>query len=551
MLIIFLVSCTPYNRYSSLQHYSVLSSSSFIMASNENRTPRTPQKPVVNFKDISTIECEPAYVLGHNSITRLNNEMSGWAVPRTTGMDFSSFADNNHFTVAYASPSAQQEVYNDASVFTTPKGSGNPLPVPGITKIMKSVKSAETARMPGRGNVNIGNGFGAAGHTYGSMVNWAAMTHPSRLPPSPAASGAGPVDDLIQQDNMLTTPVRVRQKQTRVKKESPQSDLNISVTTDGEESEWEEDDASVGGKRSSKRGGKKEKKRARVSVSSTPSTNKNGEMRKPRDPRPKLLQWSDNDWKNVALGIVWACGENGLLIPFGQAAQLVGETCTAGALQQALLKLRQKQNADGHQMPPLKMAWSRRGTDPSSPDDTSTRAQGRKLPRRNPTKMAGTQSLIVKLKLPQTPTKSPVGHRAFTTDGPEDSPTAPALQTMDISDSPIPFTLNPHEQDLFRLDQNLGASGMMDFGDDGNTSYDYFINNPVTATYDLYRTGPQQVSISSNGGLSRGPPVGELVTASTGDAPVDEYGFPRHSTTAEEDEYAYQSTSRGQNPWGL
>ncbi|KAF2823725.1 hypothetical protein CC86DRAFT_468755 [Ophiobolus disseminans] len=89
-------------------------------------------------------------------------------------------------------------------------------------------------------------------------------------------------------------------------------------------------------------------------------TNKDGVPRKPRQPRAKLLKWDDNDWKNVALGLVWACGENGIQIPFDQASQVVSESCTAGALQQALLKLRCKQIAEGHQVPQLRMAWTRK-----------------------------------------------------------------------------------------------------------------------------------------------------------------------------------------------
>lgn len=91
-----------------------------------------------------------------------------------------------------------------------------------------------------------------------------------------------------------------------------------------------------------------------------PKLNKDGAPRKPRQPRAKLLKWTDDDWKNVLLGIVWACGETGVQIPFQQAAQVVGETCTAGALQQALLKLRVKQIAEGHKIPSLRMAWTRK-----------------------------------------------------------------------------------------------------------------------------------------------------------------------------------------------
>ncbi|KAF2128593.1 hypothetical protein P153DRAFT_397649 [Dothidotthia symphoricarpi CBS 119687] len=139
--------------------------------------------------------------------------------------------------------------------------------------------------------------------------------------------------------------------------------------------------------------------------SKTPKINKDGAPRKPRQPRPKLLKWKDDDWKNVALGIVWACGENRIPIPFDQAAQIVSDQCTAGALQQALLKLRGKQIAEGYQIPPLKMAWTRKNKTSAlsnadfkkAQDDTTTRSF---LSRRTSTLMRGTQSLIVVLKRP-------------------------------------------------------------------------------------------------------------------------------------------------------
>ncbi|KAF1829770.1 hypothetical protein BDW02DRAFT_573654 [Decorospora gaudefroyi] len=108
--------------------------------------------------------------------------------------------------------------------------------------------------------------------------------------------------------------------------------------------------------------------------SKIPKINKDGAPRKPRQPRPKLLKWTDTDWKNVVLGIVWACGETGLQIPFDQAAQVVGESCTAGALQQAILKLRCKQMAEGYNIPTLKMAWSRKRKDSTSPPSSNANA---------------------------------------------------------------------------------------------------------------------------------------------------------------------------------
>lgn len=154
--------------------------------------------------------------------------------------------------------------------------------------------------------------------------------------------------------------------------------------------------------------------------SKAPKLNKDGVPRKPRQPRPKLLKWSDNDWKNVALGIVWACGENGIQIPFAQAGQVVGESCTAGALQQALLKLRGKQIADGHDIPPLKMAWTRKpksGT--SSTPDADSKSSQTGTPRKTVKKQGAvepnTPSGLVVLRgqfpnFPATP-RSPRGNR--------------------------------------------------------------------------------------------------------------------------------------------
>ncbi|RMZ73276.1 rna-binding cabeza [Pyrenophora seminiperda CCB06] len=130
-------------------------------------------------------------------------------------------------------------------------------------------------------------------------------------------------------------------------------------------------------------------------------TNKDGAPRKPRQPRPKLLKWSDEDWKNVVLGIIWACGETGVQIPFEQAAQIVGENCSGGALQQAVLKLRGKQNAEGFQIPSLRMAWARKNKN-SAASSSSADASEQTLANtgvRKQTRMTGNQSLIVSLNV--------------------------------------------------------------------------------------------------------------------------------------------------------
>lgn len=137
--------------------------------------------------------------------------------------------------------------------------------------------------------------------------------------------------------------------------------------------------------------------------SKVPKMNKDGVPRKPRQPRPKLLKWDDNDWKNVALGLVWACGENGIQIPFDQASQIVSESCTAGALQQALLKLRGKQVAEGFQIPSLRMAWTRKNKNTSSSSSSANTKppQGTEknpLPKKRPTRFSGNQTKMVCLK---------------------------------------------------------------------------------------------------------------------------------------------------------
>ncbi|EUC47191.1 hypothetical protein COCMIDRAFT_35194 [Bipolaris oryzae ATCC 44560] len=133
--------------------------------------------------------------------------------------------------------------------------------------------------------------------------------------------------------------------------------------------------------------------------SKTTKINKDGAPRKPRQPRPKLLKWTDNDWKNAVLGIVWSCGEKGIQIPFEQAAQVVGKNCTASALQQAVLKLRGKQVADGNRIPTLKMAWTRKNRSGSSPTPiANTQSTQVQSPiKTHPCKRA--DSLIVKLKI--------------------------------------------------------------------------------------------------------------------------------------------------------
>ncbi len=131
-------------------------------------------------------------------------------------------------------------------------------------------------------------------------------------------------------------------------------------------------------------------------------TNKNGAPRKPRQPRAKLCSWKDDDWKNVLLGVVQVCGANNIRIPFEQAAKFAGPTVTAGALQQAILKLRDKQIAEGYEIPALKMNWTRKET-----RDALKAANAQQIPqadlgkpkvtKKKPTRKRDRQSLVITL----------------------------------------------------------------------------------------------------------------------------------------------------------
>lgn len=145
-------------------------------------------------------------------------------------------------------------------------------------------------------------------------------------------------------------------------------------------------DPNVGGddsdykKRSTKQGAKKRK------------LNKDGRSRKVRQPRGHLRRWDENDLMRSLLGIVWACGESGTVIPFEQAAKLVDPTCTASALQQAILKMQTKLNSEGAQIPKIKMNWPKKNESIAGP----IRDNG-KVPRKKPTMVKATQCKIISL----------------------------------------------------------------------------------------------------------------------------------------------------------
>jgi hypothetical protein len=126
------------------------------------------------------------------------------------------------------------------------------------------------------------------------------------------------------------------------------------------------------------------------------SSKSTGAPRKPRAPRPKLMKWSDADWKQAVLAIVHACGEKGVQIPFDAAAKTVNPNCTGGALQQAILKLRVKQMAEGHEVPVLKMAWAK--------GDGETSASSSKMNASKVGNTLGNAAKVVYRKAPRMPT---------------------------------------------------------------------------------------------------------------------------------------------------
>jgi hypothetical protein len=129
--------------------------------------------------------------------------------------------------------------------------------------------------------------------------------------------------------------------------------------------------------------------------------NKNGKPRKSRQKRAPLIRWDDHDIALAMIGIVWACGEAGVQIPFAQAAQVVETSCTASALQQAILKIKDRLVLQGDQIPKLRMGWPSKRTSPTNtnvvPRDFS------KVSRRKPTLQQSEQSLIVTLKCAYRP----------------------------------------------------------------------------------------------------------------------------------------------------
>ncbi|KAL5431518.1 hypothetical protein PMIN07_009421 [Paraphaeosphaeria minitans] len=133
--------------------------------------------------------------------------------------------------------------------------------------------------------------------------------------------------------------------------------------------------------------------------------NKNGRMRKTREPRGHLRRWDEDDVSRALMGIVWACGENGVVIPFAQAAKIVDQDCTSGALQQAILKMHDKMNKDGAQLPKIKMNWPKK---PSAGGNSIIRDNG-KVPRKKPTLTQATQCNIVSFSARQRNTLSAAG----------------------------------------------------------------------------------------------------------------------------------------------
>jgi hypothetical protein len=123
------------------------------------------------------------------------------------------------------------------------------------------------------------------------------------------------------------------------------------------------------------------------------TVNKDGQLRKSRAPRAPLRRWGQTDLAGALIGIVWACGEAGIKIPFDQAAQLIDVNCTAGALQQAILKLHAQMATEGKQYPKIKMHWPKKGV-----AESSVVRDASKVPRRKPTMRRAEQSFLITLK---------------------------------------------------------------------------------------------------------------------------------------------------------
>ncbi|KAF2203721.1 hypothetical protein GQ43DRAFT_246763 [Delitschia confertaspora ATCC 74209] len=82
--------------------------------------------------------------------------------------------------------------------------------------------------------------------------------------------------------------------------------------------------------------------------------------RKARMPRPKLMKWTDDDWKLAMLCLVHVCGEMNNHLPFEETARMINPNCSGSALQQALLKLKQKfKDEDKYCPDTLTMSWSK------------------------------------------------------------------------------------------------------------------------------------------------------------------------------------------------
>ena len=95
-------------------------------------------------------------------------------------------------------------------------------------------------------------------------------------------------------------------------------------------------------------------------LGSSKGTNKDSKPRKQRQPRGKLIKWTDNDYRQALLGIIIACGEQDIAINYERAGQIVKPTCTGSALQQALLKLRGRQLLEGNDVPKMTMKWPKK-----------------------------------------------------------------------------------------------------------------------------------------------------------------------------------------------
>lgn len=279
-----------------------------------------------------------------------------------------------------------------------------------------------------------------------------------------------------------------------------------------------------------------------------PARNKDGSLRKLRNQRPPLINWDLDTVGKGLIGVVWSCGEVGQEINFAQAAQIISPTCTASALQQAILKLAQKLKDKGHQVPRIKMSWPKKGADPKT---QVYRIDAKPLPRRKPTLQQGIMCRIVVLKAPYDETKRSHLQKPWTYPPPVgySAPSAPSrVEYVDRASSPIPQTITNINHG--NTQYNLPVNGNAQYGfpistgnaqcnfpvSNGNARYNFSINTgnagynfPVSHCNSRYVLPKNTNQLYDNGpygnfttGISFAPPQPVAPTSTLLD-PIPEY----------------------------